>query len=218
MDIFATDPTVNDDNTKGYVVGNTWMNSVTGAIWWVKDVTTGAAIWLRSALLGQMIFRYPHRVDGTGAVIQTDTTQAVYRQAKFSNSAAKAGNYIEYRGIVPFDLVASVDLTVRFKFRLGGADTGKHRYEISCACVANSGSYDAPTLGNAINLDFAGDASGAAGDVEEVTGTLTGWKSALTPNQLLVIRIARCGDDATNDTSTVDSYSGPLTIFYGNQQ
>jgi hypothetical protein len=218
MDIFTSSPTVNDDNTKGYVVGNNWLNSSTGYLYWCIDATTGAAKWVVVMCVDYGRFTAPNRVDGTGAVLQTDATTAYYGQAKFSNSAAPAGNYVEYRGIVPINLDTAIDLVATFKIRLGGADTGKHRYTISMASVANSASFDAPTLGNAINMDFAGDASGASGDVETVTATLTGWKAALTPGALWVIRIARAGNDATYDTSTVDSYTGPLIIAYGKKQ
>ena len=108
----------------------------------------------------------------------------------------------------------SDDLQAKFEFRLSNTDTGKHRYVISMADVANSAS-SGGTLTNAVNMDFAGDASGASGDIETVGWvTLTGWKAALTPGHHFVIRVARDGDDGTNDTSTVNSYSGPLEIKY----
>lgn len=79
--------------------------------------------------------------------------------------------------------------------------------------MANSASY-AGSLGDAISLAFTADASGADGDVETAgETTLTGWRSAMTAGQLMVIRLARDGDHA-NDSSTVDSYSGPLVIKY----
>jgi hypothetical protein len=62
-------------------------------------------------------------------------------------------------------------------------------------------------------LAYTADAAGAEGDVETATGTLTGWKAAMTAGQLFVIRVARDGDHET-DASTVDSYSGPLVIKY----
>jgi hypothetical protein len=162
-----------------------------------------------------LILPTPSRCDETGALVQTTAASDVRGQCKFSNSAADTGNYALYFLTVPEDLDTAVDLKVaRWKFRLGGADTGKHRYVISMASVADSAAY-AGSFSNAINLDFAGDASGADGDVETVSNvTLTSWKSSLTPGQLFVIKVARDGDDGTNDTSTADSYSGPLVISY----
>jgi hypothetical protein len=118
---------------------------------------------------------------------------------------------------VPEDLDTTADLKVeRWKFRLSGADTGTHRYVISMGSIADSAAY-VGTLGNSVNLDFAGDGAGANGDVETVANvTLTNWKANLTAGQLWVIRIARDGSNGA-DASTVNSYSGPLVISYQTQ-
>jgi hypothetical protein len=173
---------------------------------------------------GYILLPAPHRFDGTGAVAQTDSTTSHYGQALFSDDGAKTANYVEYRLQVPSDIDTAVDLTATFKFQLSAADTGKHCYKISSVSVADSSSYGSPTLASEVNMPFAGDASGASGDVETVGPiTLTGWKSALTSGQLWVIRLARDGgnegtDCASGAGSTVDSYSGPLMITYGKTQ
>lgn len=238
----TSDPTVNSDQTAGYSAFSQWLNTSSGIVFICRDASTGAAVWEQIVTPGNtatftnktfdasatgnilaqksyLAFSAPGKVDGTGAVLQTaDTTQVYFGQALFSNSAAATGNYAEYRTVVPEDVDTSVDLRARFKFRLSNTDTGKHRYVISMASVANSSS-SGGSLSNAVNYDFAGDASGASGDIEDAGWvTLTGWKSSLTAGQLFVIRVARSGDDATNDTSTVDSYSGPLVIEYGATQ
>lgn len=167
-------------------------------------------------MTGYITLTHPHNAENAGAVMQTnDVTVPYYGQVLFSNSADETVNYAEYTLTVPEDIDTSVDLkVVRFKFRLSGADTGTHRYVISKASIANSAAY-AGTMADAVTMDFAGDASGASGDVEEVSSiTLTGWKSAVTAGQLLRIRLARDGN-ATQDGSTVNSYSGPLVISYG---
>jgi hypothetical protein len=38
-------PTVNDDEGDGYVVGTHWVDTVTGDIYFLRDATTGAAVW-----------------------------------------------------------------------------------------------------------------------------------------------------------------------------
>ena len=166
-------------------------------------------------MTGYIILSHPHRCDGTGAVIQTTATTSYYGQAKYSNSADEAANYCDYWITVPEDIDTTVDLKVeRWKFQLGAGDTGTHRYVISMISVANSAAYSG-TPANTINLDFAGDASGASGDVESVASvTLTAWKSNVTSGQLWMIRVARDGN-ATQDASTQDSYGGPLMISYG---
>ena len=161
---------------------------------------------------GYMVFTHPH-LCASGAPMQTTNTSNTFGQCKFGNATDKATNYAEYYTVVPPDIDTGTDLTATFKFKLGGADTGDFEYEISFDSVANSASY-AGSLGDAISLAYTADASGADGDVETAgETTLTGWRSAMTAGQLMVIRLARDGDHA-NDTSTVDSYSGPLVIKY----
>jgi hypothetical protein len=99
-----------------------------------------------------------------------------------------------------------------------GADTADHDYVISHDTVAASADYTG-TVTNAVNLSYDADGNGADGDHEQTTETtLTNWKSNLTAGNLWVIRVARDGDDGTNDASEVDSYSGPLIIKYGVSQ
>lgn len=172
-----------------------------------------------SGFKGYIILASPFDCDGTGTKIYTnDNTKTYFGQGQFNNAADQAANYVDYYITVPEDLDTAVDLKVeRFKFQLGGADTGTHRYVISFDSVADSAAY-AGSVGDAINLDFAGDASGASGDVETVSNVvLTGWKAAMTKGQLFVIRVARDGN-AGEDASTVDSYGGPIVISYGVSQ
>lgn len=184
-----------------------------------KAITATAAggnntIKLRSYI----VLAAPHTCDGAGAIIQTnDNTAKIYGQALFANAGATNANFIEYRLTVPEDIDTSAELKVeRWKFRLGAADTAAQTYNIGMASVADSASYDSPTIGQWIPLSFAGDASGASGDVETVSGvTLTGWRSNMTAGQLWVIRVNR---DGAGDASTQDSYSGPLVISYGSTQ
>jgi hypothetical protein len=160
---------------------------------------------------GYLVLTHPH-VCSSGAAMQTTSTANTFGQCKFGNATDKATNYAEYYFVVPPDIDTSVDLVGTFKFKLGGADTGDHEYEISFDSVADSAAY-AGSLGDAVSLAYTADASGAGNDVETATGTLTGWRSAMTGGQLMVVRVARDGDHA-NDASTVDSYSGPLVIKY----
>src|SRR5438552_4105044 len=106
-------------------------------------------------------FGFPDQGDGTNA-LRVTTEGATYGHFTFSNSVAKASNYVLYRLRVPDNLDTTIDLQASFSFRLGGADTGKHSYYISMADVAASASADAPTFSNEVALSFAGDASGAS--------------------------------------------------------
>jgi hypothetical protein len=160
---------------------------------------------------------------GTSTWISYDNNTTNAGQVLFSNSSnSAAGNCANYYTMVPPDLDTAVDLAVKFKFRLGGTDTGTHRYIISMQSIADSADAGGTTTTNAVNLDFPGDGAGAADDVESVPTstswtTLTGWKAALTPLNRLRINICREGD-ATQDASTVDSYTMGLYIRYGATQ
>lgn len=160
---------------------------------------------------------HPHNCDGTGATISTTATAIDYGRATYSHSADQASNYCEYRLNVPFDLDTGTEWTAQVKFRLNAGDTGTHRYVLSTVTQADSAAA-AGTPGTAINLDFAGDASGASGDIESVGfTTLTGWAATMTADRLLVIRLARDGD-ATEDGSTQTSTVMNLTLKYGRSQ
>lgn len=203
-------------NWSGLAQSNAYNGSFTGD----GAALTNLPISGLTGIKGYIVLASPFRCDGTGCKIYTnDYTKTYYGQGQFADDAAKTANWCEYTITVPEDLDTTVDLKVeRLKFQLGAADTGKHYYEISVSSVADSAAY-AGSLGDAIACKFAGDASGAEGDVETVSNiTLTGWKSALTAGRLLVIRLARVGNDGTDDTSTADSYSGPLVISYGVKQ
>lgn len=41
----TVNPSVSNDNTTGYVVGNLWSNSTTGQLYMAQSVATGAAVW-----------------------------------------------------------------------------------------------------------------------------------------------------------------------------
>lgn len=41
----SSDPTVNDDDTEGYVAGNFWLNTSDGGLFRLVDASTGAADW-----------------------------------------------------------------------------------------------------------------------------------------------------------------------------
>jgi len=165
-----------------------------------------------------IVLAFPHTCDGAGAIIQTnDNTSKIFGQAAFAGGGAASTNFVEYRLTVPEDIDTAVALKMeRFKFRLGAADTAAQSYVLTMASVADSASFDSPTLTNSVTLSFAGDASGASGDVETISSvTLTNWAGTLTAGRFWVIRLARNGD---TDASTQTSYSGPLVLSYGSTQ
>lgn len=144
----------------------------------------------------------------------TTATSYLYNLPKFSNSADKANNYVDFMFAVPDDIDTAVDLTAKLSVILGGADTGDFEYIVSM-CNPAASAAAACTPGDAISLAYTADASGADGDIEYTAeATLTGWRSAMTAGRMLRVRLERDGDHA-NDTSTVDSYPAVLTLKYG---
>lgn len=166
----------------------------------------------------------PQYCDETGALLQTTKTAgAKFGQCLMSNIADKTGNYAVYEWVVPPDIDTSIDLTARIYYRLGGADTAAHAYKLSLSSIAASASA-AGSFGQEIAFNAAADGSGADGDIEitpalaSAMATLTDWKSNITAGQLLLIKLARDGDDGTNDASTTDSYTNKVVISYGSNQ
>jgi hypothetical protein len=166
-----------------------------------------------------MYFTHPDRCDGTGAILDTTSTDTTFGQCYFSASAAYTANTAYYEWVVPPDIDTTGTLTVMWKFSLGGADTNPQCYKISMADVAD-GNQLAGTYTNVVNLPFAGNASGAGGMIFTIPSTtLTSWNSSVTPGHLLQIMVGRDGGNEGPDCtsgagSAVASYSGPLTISY----
>lgn len=175
----------------------------------VTTVTTNAIPHQTKSLK----FNFPRLVDNAGCTYPNtnDFTLATFMVATFSGTGASNANYCRFAVRVPSDIDTAVDLTAALTFELTGADTGAHTYHLGMVSIANSAAI-AGTPANFVALDFAGDASGASGDVESIAATtLTGWKSAVTAGQWWLIELRR---DGANDASTVASRLQELEIFY----
>ena len=203
---------------------NVLLGNGTSAVQFVAPGTTGNVLtsngttWQSTAPAASgksyIVLTHPDLADGTGATLGSNATLITYGRPSFSNSADQASNYVEYYFSVPSDIDTSVAMRAIFKFTLGGADTGTHRYVLSMANVAASADPTSASLTNTINLDFAGDGSGASGDLESVGyTTLTSWASSLTADNVIRIRLARDGNDAS-DASTVNSSAIELKLEY----
>jgi hypothetical protein len=146
-----------------------------------------------------------------------DYTVSTFMKPVFLNGTAATANFIQFEIQVPTDFDTAVDPKIKITDKLTAADTGVRRYVVSTISPAASAAYDG-TVGTAINVDIAADASGASGDVEQSSQTtLTGWGAALTPGRHWIIQIGRDGNSGT-DTSTVDSMFSVAEIEYGVSQ
>lgn len=143
-----------------------------------------------------------------------DYTVSTFMKPVFLNATAATANFIQFQIQVPTDFDTAVDPKIKITDKLTAGDTGVRRYIVSTISPAASAAYDG-TVGTAINVDIAADASGASGDVEQSSQvTLTGWGAALTAGRHWVIQIGRDGNSGT-DTSTVDSMFSVAEIEYG---
>lgn len=219
-DSLAATASANDNDTSiattAYVQGELAAYA-SDTVTFTNKTTDCAATGNVCTMLMEIQLSHPHLCDGTGATIGTTATALDYGHATFAHAADQAANYCEYRIKVPADINTAVDPTAYLMIRLNAGDTGTHRYVLSTVSQAASSSATG-TVGTAINMDFAGDASGASGDFELVGATtLTGWGATMTANRLLVIRLARDGD-AAQDASTQTSTELGLTIRVGVSQ
>ena len=157
---------------------------------------------------------FPCRVDGSGAVMQTnDPTAVAFGQATFSGSAATNVNWVEYEWIVPEDLDTSVDLKVtRLWLKTAGTSTSSATFSIGMADVASSAPADPTSFSNWVSMTLTPSSVTALDAFVISAQTLTSWKSSLTAGDRLKIRLSRDGSgDANNDAMTTLG----LRIQYG---
>ena len=216
----ATTPTANDNDTSlattAYVQTElTAYNSDTVSFTnkTLDALATGNVVKFRSFPQ----FTSPLRVDGTNCTIGTTATAIGYGLGTFSGTVDQATNWMEFRIMVPTDWDVSVEPLLKI-VDMTGADTATRQYVASMASVASSGAATG-TLINPIVVNMAADAGAVAGDVQVSSSTaLTNWGSGCTPGNLLVIRIARDGDAATVDASSVASTVLAVELAYGSTQ
>ena len=159
-------------------------------------------------------FTSPLRVDGTNCTIGTTATAIGYGLGTFSGTVDQATNWMEFRIMVPSDWDSAVEPLLKI-IDMAGADTATRQYVASMASVGVSGAATG-TLINPIVVNMLADAGAVAGDVQLSSSTpLTNWGSGCTPGQLMVIRIARDGDAATVDASSVASTVLAVELAYG---
>jgi hypothetical protein len=162
-------------------------------------------------------FNFPRMVDNTGCTIgnTNNYSLATFMVPQFSGTGATNANYMRFGVRVPDDIDTAVDLTAKLTFELTGADTGAHTYHVGMVSIADSAAI-AGTAANFVALSFAGDGSGASGDVESIAATtLTAWRTNMTAGQWWLIELRR---DGANDASTVASRFQELEIFYTSTQ
>jgi hypothetical protein len=164
---------------------------------------------------GEIWLPSPGHVRGT-AVTLNSAAQAPNDGCAIFADDVEANNWVEWSRLsVPQDYDATADPIATLHIVLGDTDTADQSYKITMVPIAPS-AQSASTLANEITLAYTPDASGASGDVQVASATLTGWGAALsgTGGQRWRIRVTRDGDDATNDASTADSVLVGLSIRY----
>ena len=167
---------------------------------------------------GYLRAEFPSKVgDSSAAVPNTDPESRYHRQVQFTGFIGEGnGNYAEYTFVVPEDIDTSVEIQlsrwIYFTGISGTTDPDTQRYGISWKVVGD-GETTTGVFGTPINLLHLG--SSVANEKNSFTDeSLTGLAASVSPGDLLLIRIARHGDNLAEDESEEDSYSGPLVLEY----
>jgi hypothetical protein len=77
---FTTIPNVNDDFTKGFVVGSRWVLD-NGNLYNCTDSSTGAAVWALETLGGGDMYKSVYDTDNDGVVDKAETVQIIVRNS-----------------------------------------------------------------------------------------------------------------------------------------
>lgn len=77
---FTSIPNVNDDFTKGFVVGSRWVLD-NGNLYNCTDSTTGAAVWSLETLGGGDMYKSVYDTDNDGVVDKSETVQIIVRNS-----------------------------------------------------------------------------------------------------------------------------------------
>jgi len=88
--IKTVDPTVNDDGTLGYVLGQTWVNTVNNKIYISTDITAGAANWMD---FSQYSSGYAHTGAFAGKPLSNNFVWETGAGINYTNVDATAGLY-----------------------------------------------------------------------------------------------------------------------------
>ncbi len=171
-------------------------------------------------MTGYIMLSAPNR-GSTHAVIQSGTTASYNGQALFSAAEDKATNYVDYWAVVPPDLdIAGTVKVAYFYFEsdaaIGNAETVG--WKLSVVGIADDSLFNG-TPATEIAITYTATGAHHANDAHAITNqTLTGWAAALTPGNLLQVRLARDGNDGALDTTAAGTYSGPILLSYSRTQ
>jgi hypothetical protein len=155
----------------------------------------------------------------TNAYYTTTSTHPFYGRPQFSASFSTATNnvYLEWHSGVDFD--TNTVITATYSDFQGGVDTSSRAYIVSISSFVSGNDVTALTFSNPIALQITNAASGGIGRVGITANTtLTGWNTYIAPSTSYMVRIARQGDSAALDTSTITSYFDRFMLFYGRRQ
>lgn len=86
----TVDPTVSDDNTQGFSIGDLWVNTTTDEAWIVTDVSTGAAVWeyITPSVIGGLI------VEGDEVPVFSHNSTSYQEMLSITTGSIPAGEYM----------------------------------------------------------------------------------------------------------------------------
>lgn len=142
-----------------------------------------------------------------------------YSQAKFDPGVSTATNKVFLKWFSGADFDTGVVPTCVFSDMKSAVDTSTRGYIVSISSVSAGDDLATLTFGNIIRVKVPNTSTGGAGTSGiSASTTLTGWNSFIAANTQYIIQIAREGDSAVMDPSTVGSYFNQFHLVYGTTQ
>lgn len=200
----STSPTINDDSADGYAVGSRWVNATIGVAFLARDVTVGAAQWVRmdnADFWGYVSGRYYH-----GSLASPTTGSAV------SASAARMHPITLKERVTISELavrVTTAQSSVNIQLAIYAADpvtllpTGLPLANTANISVATTGPVSA-ALGSALTLGPGLYWVGVLGDA--TTAVYTAYAANTIMSQMLGGTLAQIMSNAATSMSYL-SYS-----------
>lgn len=119
----TTDPTVNDDENDGYEVGSKWINTSSGILFFCKDNSVGAAVWIEVVSDAEAIGAAYREPINPGVLVTTGNSRKAsdgfFSYIEYPNGSS---NYATWNTVWSRD--ASTSIKMNMYFRLKAAGTG----------------------------------------------------------------------------------------------
>ncbi len=223
----TTDPVVGSDNTLGYSINSIWINTTSSEVFRAIDVSTGAAVWVKTTLtideLGDIVTQNANAIAITGGTIAgittfdlanggalrtttTDTHTALIQAYDVDGTAYVTFGTLTAGNVPTFDLDASV--TVGGSPIVGTGSLGTIASQDASAVAITGG-----TLAGITTLDLAN--GGALRTTTADTETLLIQAYDVDGTAYTTFGTLTAGNVPTFDLSTAVTVGGNAIIYSG---